>query len=414
MDFIKILRTPHLAILWSGQMLSAIGDQLFSVALIWIATRLLGSMAGGLAAVSSLVALLVGLPGGVLADRWPRHLTMIVVDLLRALAVGALAILAVNGNLQIWHLVVLSMPIGTLGALFDPALVASLPLLTAHSKQLYATNALMDGTQRLARILGPGLTGLLLLFLPLAHFFTIDAISFVLSALTILAITRHFPARHGQASNHTTECRSRLLADIRDALRDLRAHRTLAWALGSLGLSNIAWGAVFLVGAPLLIGRMPGANAGTYGIVVGAYGVGNVLSLFATGNLSRSRDLRWMYAGQIVLGGGFLLLATGTTPIVAMLGAAIAAFGSPVGDLIILTMIQTDFPSEHVGKMYSLRRLIAGTGLMLGSALAVPLFASLSLPIGIALCALLIVLIGAIGLARFWRFESARQENMIQ
>jgi len=86
-----------------------------------------------------------------------------------------------------------------------------------------------------------------------------------------------------------------------------------------------------------------------------------------------------------------------------MAGAAIAAFGSPVGDLIILTMTQTDFPPERIGKMYSLRRLIAGSGLMLGSALAVPLFARLSISTGIAICALAIVLMGGISLARFWR-----------
>jgi MFS transporter, DHA3 family, macrolide efflux protein len=405
MNFLHIFRTPCLAILWSGQMLSAIGDQLFNVALIWTTTRLLGSVAGSVVALGSLAALLAGLPGGVLADRWPRHLTLIGVDVLRALAIGVLALLAVSSWIQPWHLVLIIMLIETLGTLFDPALVASLPLLTQDSKQLYATNVLMDGTQRLARILGPGLTGLLLLLLPLTQFFTLDAISFGFSALSILALMRHFPTRSTHIANFPAH-KGQFFADISEALRDLRAHRMLAWALGSLGLCNIAWSAIFLVGVPLLVARMPGASAGIYGLIVGAYGVGNVLSLFASSNLAHTRDLRWMYAGQIVLGAGFLLLASVVSPVVAMAGAAIAAFGSPVGDLIILTMIQTDFPPERIGKMYSLRRLIAGSGLMLGAALAVPLFTWLSIPTGIAICALAIVLIGGISLARFWRSTS--------
>jgi MFS transporter, DHA3 family, macrolide efflux protein len=397
-----VLRTPHLAILWSGQMLSAIGDQCFGVAMIWITTHLLGSMAGVVVALGSLVALLASLPGGVLADRWPRLRTMISTDLLRAGLAGTLALLAVSGALQIWQLLLLSVGLETLGTLFDPALIASLPSLARDSKQLYATNALMDGTQRMARILGPGLTGLLLLILPLTHFFTLDAVSFALSALSILMLARQFPARKIQAAEKKSERKGQIFTDMRVALHHLRAHRALAWALGSLGLSNIAWSATFLIGVPLLVARMSGASAGTYGLIVAAYGVGNVLSLFLTSNLTRTRNLSLMFGGQIVLGLGFLLIGFASTPVLAMIGAAIAAFGSPVGDLILLTMIQTDFPAEHVGKMYSLRRLIAGTGMMLGSALAAPLFASLNIATGIILCSLAILLIGGVSLVHEW------------
>lgn len=398
MDFLKVLRTPQLAILWSGQMLSAIGDQCFSVAIIWITTHLLGSMAGVVGALGLLVALLASLPGGVLADRWPRRGTMIYTDLLRAGLTGTLALLAVSGALQIWQLILLSVGLETLGALFDPALIASLPLLARDSKQLYSTNALMDSTQRMARILGSGLTGLLLMILPLTHFFTLDAVSFALSALSILVLVRHFPARNTQATEKKSERKGHIFTDMRIALHHLRTQRALTWALGSLGLSNIAWSATFLIGVPLLVARMPGASAGTYGLIVSAYGVGNVLSLFLTGNLARTRNLRLMFGGQIVLGLGFLLIGIASTPVLAMIGAAIAAFGSPVGDLILLTMIQTDFPTEHVGKMYSLRRLIAGTGMMLGSALAAPLFASLNIATGIMLCSFAILLIGGVSL----------------
>jgi MFS transporter, DHA3 family, macrolide efflux protein len=221
-------------------------------------------------------------------------------------------------------------------------------------------------------------------------------------------LARHFPARKPQATERKSERQGHIFADIRVALHYLREHRALAWALGSLGLCNIAWSATFLLGVPLLVARMPGANAGTYGLIVAAYGIGNVLSLFFTSNLARAHDLRPMFGGQIVLGLGFLIIGIASTPILAMIGAAIAAFGSPVGDLILLRMIQTDFPAEHVGKMYSLRRLIAGTGLMLGSALAAPLFASLNIADGILLSSFAILLIGAVSLVHEWAVGKKR------
>lgn len=402
MTMLKVLRTPHLAILWSGQLLSAIGDQCFSVAIIWITTHLLGSAAGLVSALGSLAALLAGLPGGVLADRWPRLRTMISTDLLRAGLVGLLALLAVSNTLQIWQLIFLSVSLEMLGTLFDPALIASLPLLTSDSKQLYATNALMDSTQRMARIVGPGLTGLFLLILPLTHFFTLDAVSFALSALSIFMLVSFFPDRKILAIGQNAQGVEPIFANIRIALQLLRAHRSLAWALGSLCLANIAWSAIYMIGLPLLVARMPGTNAGTYGLIIAAYGVGNVLSLFLTGNLAHTRNLSLMFGGKIVLGLGFLLIGFASTPAFVLIGAIIAAFGTPVGDLILLTIIQTDFPAEHVGKMYSLRRLFAGTGLMLGSALAAPLFAYLNIATGIVLCSLACVLIGGVGLAHEW------------
>jgi hypothetical protein len=63
--------------------------------------------------------------------------------------------------------------------------------------------------------------------------------------------------------------------------------------------------------------------------------------------------------------------------------------------------MQTDLPANQVGKVYSLSMIIESGGASLGLLLAVPLFAYLSVPIAIALCALVMLLIGVLGLVRF-------------
>jgi len=182
----------HLAILWLSQVLSAMGDFFYLIAVMWIAVKVAGSGAGIVAAAEAGSMLLFGLLGGVYADRWNRRTTMIVVDVLRAIAVAILPILALTGTLQLWHLVIVAVVVGSLGALFDPALQASLPALSGNPQILQATNGLMDITRRLARALGPSLAGVLIIFLPLAHFFTLDAISFAVSALAVFSLGRHF------------------------------------------------------------------------------------------------------------------------------------------------------------------------------------------------------------------------------
>jgi hypothetical protein len=108
-----------------------------------------------------------------------------------------------------------------------------------------------------------------------------------------------------------------------------------------------------------------------------------------------------MYIGHLILGAGFALLAWSHLLALALTGAAIAAFGSPLGDLIMVTMIQTDFPRDHIGKIYSMRALIGGIGVSLGTLAAAPLFQWLSVQNGILACALGIAGIGMIGIVRF-------------
>jgi DHA3 family macrolide efflux protein-like MFS transporter len=128
MNFLLVLRRRHLAILWVSQVLSAMGDYLYDIAVLWIAVKQVGGGAGLVAAAESGSMLLFGLLGGVYADRWNRRRVMIAMDILRALAVALLPILAFTGTLQLWHLVVVAVIVGSLGALFDPALQASLPV----------------------------------------------------------------------------------------------------------------------------------------------------------------------------------------------------------------------------------------------------------------------------------------------
>src|SRR5271156_6603337 len=87
MLMLKALRKPPIALLWCGQATSAIGDELYRVALIWLAVGLIGADTGYLSAGQSAALLLLSVIGGQWADHWDHLKTMIGVDLLRGLIV---------------------------------------------------------------------------------------------------------------------------------------------------------------------------------------------------------------------------------------------------------------------------------------------------------------------------------------
>jgi hypothetical protein len=174
-----------------------------------------------------------------------------------------------------------------------------------------------------------------------------------------------------------------------------------------MGFVAMAWGAAFTVGVPLLAARVLHGNVGSYGLIVGAYGVGNVMSNLVIGSMTIRRRVAMMFVGKMIVGLGFLLMAFATTLPIAMLSAAFAAVGGPMGDIVLLTMMQTDLPSGQIGKVYSLYMLIESAGSSIGLLLAVPLFRYLSTPVAIALCAMVMVVLGVAGLTRFGFKEPA-------
>jgi len=85
----------------------------------------------------------------------------------------------------------------------------------------------------------------------------------------------------------------------------------------------------------------------------------------------------------------------------ALVSVGCAALGGPLGDLPLLLTIQSDFPAQHVGKIYSLRMVLAGMGAALGLLLAAPVFRIWSPRTGIALLALTMLAVGTIGILRW-------------
>ena len=92
MRIFQPLRGAPVALLWGGLSLSALGDQLYAVAMTWIAVQVVGSNAGYLAALQSAVVLLAVLGIGRWADRWDHQRSMIGADLSRAAILLAVVI----------------------------------------------------------------------------------------------------------------------------------------------------------------------------------------------------------------------------------------------------------------------------------------------------------------------------------
>jgi MFS family permease len=396
---VLLLRRP-IAVLWTSQVLSAIGDQLYAIAVLWIAVNVAGPRAGFVAAAQTIAKLVCGVIGGVYADRWNRRTTMIIVDVMRAAAVAVLIPPAMQGTLQLWHLMAVSTLVGALSALFDPSLQASLQTITHSIDDLAPLNGLMDMTRRLARVAGPGLAAALAGVLPLAHFFSLDAVSFIVSAAALVSLgSRYTWKAKAPIEKHVGQ--TLLRAEMSRTLGLLREHAPLSWGLVTIFIMNLAWAIAFTVGAPLMAKNVLAGELDSYGLIVTLYGVGNVAGNLVVGSLAIQRRTTFMFVGRIVLGAGFIVFGAAHDLTTALIGSAVAAIGGPMGDIMFNTMMQIEIPPDSIGKVYSLRMVLENAGASLGLVFASFLFDHLSIAATIWTSSLVMLASGVAGLMRF-------------
>lgn len=403
MRLLQPLRHPLLGLLWGGLALSALGDQAYNVAFAWVAAEAFGTHAGFLVAVGPLAQLGMLVLGGGAADGLPPGRAMVWADLARAAALlGVVAAWSVTGQPPAAALVVAVAVLGVGMAVFRPALQAVLPALLPERGLLPAANALLDATERLARLLGPALAGLLSAVVPLRHLLTLDAATFVASAGAVWAIGRRRPVppvRTGGAGG--------ALASIVQGVRAARGHPVLGYVLHTTGVLNGAWYAAYFLLLPLAT-QAAGLDLASYGLVISAYGCTNLMANLVIGSRPvPARPGRVVFAGNVCLGLGILgvgaaaALPGGWLLPVAMLSSGLAAVGGPMQDITVAVLRQTALPRADVPAATRAMMAASQAGLLAALVVAPGLLAVLPVAAVVGACGAAILGIGVVGLRRF-------------
>jgi MFS family permease len=175
--------------LWTGSVVSNLGDGCSLVAFPWLASTLTNSplLISGVLIASRLPWGLFALPAGAVADRFDRRRLVIFSNVVRAGIGAALASAILGGVMTIAVLYVFILALGAFEVLADTASGALLPLIVADEDLESANGALFSAQSAANNLIGPPLGGALLavaVWLP----FVVDASSFVLAALTLLAL----------------------------------------------------------------------------------------------------------------------------------------------------------------------------------------------------------------------------------
>jgi hypothetical protein len=261
-------------LLLAGQTTSQLGTQVSSVALPLLAVVTLQATAfevGLVNAASTLAFALVGLPAGVWLDRMRRRPVLIASDLLRALVLATIPIAAALGVLSVAQLVVVALFVGLGRVFFDVGYRSYLPAVIGRDRVL-AGNATLEFVRASGQVAGPGLGGVLVTVASAANVVLVQAVTVVVSALTLIRIRTLEPPPAVELG------RPRLTAQILDGLRFVWHHRLLRATAAASAASNLSFAIASAVTilfltrtlglSPIVIGAILAGGSGA--VMVGA------------------------------------------------------------------------------------------------------------------------------------------------
>ena len=408
------LRYRDFRFLWLGEMLSTGGMQMQLFAINWHVFELLrgqtfrvtvfggalelGSEAFGLGLLGLtrvIPVLLLGLAGGMLADRFDRRRLMIGTRAVAALVAAALTLLTASGQISV-GLIYLLTALGASAISLDYPARQSIEANLVEARHLSNAISLNMLVTKIAAIVGPALAGLLAAQFNLGLVYGIGAAAFLLAAASVFGI------RH----------RGRLAAGARFNWRALALG--IRFTFGKriiVGTMLLDFFATLLASArtmlPIVAGDVLGLGAVGYGLLataqpVGALLAGLVLSLRA--ELKRQGPV--FLLSVALYGLATAVFGISTSFILSYIVFALTGAGDIVSSVIRGTIRQLMTPDKLRGRMVSVNMLFFMTGPQLGELRAGLVASMVGAPLAIfsgGLAAALLTLLVA------WRFPAIRR-----
>ncbi len=337
--------------LWLAQLITAMGDAVYQLALIWLILDLTGSsVVTGLVAMSAyLPAMLFGLIGGVFADRYNRLAIMHLANISQSLTVLCIPLTLYYGVENALLMGVLAFIRSSFGTMFPPALNAFVPEVV-EKEHLTKVNSVIATSSQLAYLIGPAIAGVMLGVMAIRDLFIFDAGSFLGASLLLIFIARK--KVQPTAETHAT------FQQLLSGLHYIRQQRTIGYLILLTILNNIFIMGPAIVGMPIFVKTTLNGTASDFAFIEAGMAGGMLMGSWLVYHYAHK-----IKNGQLLLLG---LLWDGITyaffywiPSIPLAIAMIILHGMGIPTITIsrTAIIQRNTPSEYHGRIFSMVHL---------------------------------------------------------
>jgi MFS family permease len=346
-EYKSLYHNRSFLIFWVGQSLSSVGDAVATVALPLLVLQATGSVVqmGFVTAILTVSSVISSLLSGIIVDRVDRRWLLIICDIGRVLLYSSIPLVWLLAGPQLW-LIYVVVALGTcLATCFYVAHNAMLPHLV-ENEQMTLANGWLQAWASLSFVLGPVLAGLVSTIWGPSMAVGIDALSFVISALSLLFVRLRQSASL-QKESRVSLNKQELLAGIHFLL-----HQP---TLRAVSLLSMIFYPLVAPALDLFIFRLKhdlSQPDGTVGVILSVVALGGIL-----GGLLASVLRRWLGFGMSWLGSmvfvGLVAMGVGLTANVWLMAflAAGFTFGQILMDVNSIVLRQQLTPDHLLGRV---------------------------------------------------------------
>ena len=275
------LKVPNFRLFAIGHFVAVVAIWMQRIAQDWMVLELSGSVTavGITVALQFMPSLLLGPWGGMMADRFAKRKILIVCQCMAGVLAAALAVLALSGAVQVWHVYVIALVLGLVTVLDQPARQVFVNELVGPT---YLRNAISvnSTTFQLGGLIGPALAGLMLTAVGAGWAFAANALACCSTVAMLLLL------RKDQLFVSTPAPKKKGM--LREGLRYALSKPTIYWPWLMAGFI-----AVFAMSLPVLLAAFADhvfdVGAGGYGLLNALVALGALCGAIAS---TRRRQLR--------------------------------------------------------------------------------------------------------------------------
>jgi len=349
---LRLFRSRNFAGLWTGSLTSSVGASVASVAFAWLvyASRHEALEVTLLGISNFAPGLVLGLLAGALADRYARRGMMILADVVRGIAVALLALFLVVQGFDLVVVLGTAIVVSGMGALFGPASDALLPQLVP-GEDLADANGLLGSGATAGSFVGTALGGVLIAVVGVASDFSLNALTYVVSAAMIAFVVLP-PAPRSASPEHPRH--GPLLVDVREGFAYVRRHSALLWTIvSSLGANFFL--AIYGTYEVVYVVAYLHAGPTVYGLLAAMNGVGFGVGSLLAGRLGTVRRAglaaiaTWSAGGLLIAELALVRSVPNALVVFVTVGALLG-----LGNTTYLSCVQRTVPEALLGRFFSI------------------------------------------------------------
>src|SRR5262245_38785570 len=346
-------------LLWLGQLISIAGTQMQIWALFWhIRTLTHQPIAlGGIGLARILPVIFFSLLGGAVADSYNRRRVLFVTQISAALVAMTLGLLTQVGHIGLWHIYALTAMQAVAVAFDGPARQALIPNLVPI-RDLPNAFSLTSIAFQAGSVIGPALSGFVIVLTGLQGVYYINAASF-LAVILALALIGEVPQMRSAQSSGVSR------AAIREGVRFIVARPMI---LSSMLLDFVA---TFFASAntlmPIIARDILQVGVVGYGWLSAAQSVGAVVAALIISQVHALRRQGPLFLGSVLIfGAGTIWFGLARSFLLAWVLLAIIGAADAVSTIIRNTIRQLQTPDYLRGRMTSVNQMFFQGGPQLG------------------------------------------------